>query len=276
MDKKFFVHALEILLTLGTVYYIKNQALMEPASEVDLQAKVYHNDCSFQDFYGGELIKSKLRETIDFLRNPERFEVFGARIRRGVLLYGPPGTGKTLLARALANEAQCAFIKAAASEFQEIFAGVGAKRVRDLFAEARRHEQGCIIFIDEIDALGSRLNFLRDSHETTSTITQFLSEMDGFKPLDKVVVVASTNRLDLVDAAILRAGRFDIKVQVNLPCREERLGILKTLIAKKIKRAAIGEEALEEISGRLEGCSGADIEALLNEAVYRAIREDSR
>ena len=163
-----------------------------------------------------------------------------------------------MLARALANEAQCEFIKVAASEFQEIFVGVGPRRVRELFKEARGCEKGCIIFIDEIDALGSRLNHLRDTHETTSTINQFLSEMDGFSSLDKVVVVASTNRVDLVDAAILRAGRFDIKVQISLPSREEREGILRTLMGKKLKRHEIEEETVSWVGGRTEGCCGAD------------------
>ena len=121
---------------------------------------------------------------------------------------------------------------------------MGAKRVRELFKSAKRHTNGCIIFIDEIDAMGNRINALRDNSETTSTITQFLSELDGFQPLDKVVVVASTNRIDLVDAAILRMGRFDIKVQVSLPGKEERLGIMKTIINKKLKRHSISDEAL--------------------------------
>ena len=116
-----------------------------------------------------------------------------------------------------------------------MFVGMGAKRVRQLFNEAKKHLNGCIIFIDEIDALGNRLNALRDSSETTSTITQFLSEMDGFKPLDKVVIVASTNRLDLVDSAVLRSGRFDVKIQISLPGKEERAGIFKTLMRNKLK-----------------------------------------
>ena len=133
----------------------------------------------------------------------------GARMRRGILFYGPPGTGKTLLARALANEAGCDFIR--------VVAGMGARRVRELFANARKCPSGCIIFIDEIDGLGSRMNELRDSHETTSTINQFLSEMDGFTRTDRIVVVGATNRMDLVDPAVLRAGRFDLKIHIPLP-----------------------------------------------------------
>lgn len=125
---------------------------------------MYSNNTYFNDYYGGEDIKEKFAELIDFLKHPQRYEQMGARIRRGILFYGPPGTGKTMLARALANESGCQFIKLVASELQEMFVGVGPKRVRELFASARECKEGCIIFVDEIDALGSRANHLRDSH----------------------------------------------------------------------------------------------------------------
>lgn len=205
------------LLTLGAFKYLMRQMNKPNISQVEYKSNIYGGGASFDDYYGGEEIKEKFKEVIDFLNGSERYEKMGARIRRGIMFYGPPGTGKTLLARALANEAGCSFIKVVASEFQEVFVGVGPKRIRELFASARSCKNGCIIFIDEIDALGSRLNHLRDSHETTTTINQFLSEMDGFYPNDKVLIVGATNRIDLVDHAILRAGRFDLKIFIPLP-----------------------------------------------------------
>lgn len=224
-----------------------------------IQPEVVHNKQHFDDFYGGDKIKLKFKEIIEFLREPNKYEKMGARIRRGVLLYGPPGTGKTMLARALANESGCEFIRVVPSEFQEMFVGVGAKRVRELFASARKCPNGCIIFVDEIDALGNRLNHLRDSHETTSTINQFLSEMDGFSPTDRIVIVAATNRIDLVDHAVLRAGRFDIKVPVDLPCFEERKGIFSKLVAIKCRSYEIPADTINEVAVRSESWSGADL-----------------
>lgn len=239
------------------------------------KSSIMATDTTFDDFYGGEEIKEKFAEIIDFLKHPDKYERMGARIRRGVMFYGPPGTGKTMLARALANEAGCQFIKVVASEFQEMFAGVGAKRVRELFSQARKAQGGCIIFVDEIDALGSRLNHLRDSHETTTTINQFLSEMDGFSPSAKVVIVAATNRVDLVDAAILRSGRFDIKVHIPLPNAVERAGILKKVLHKKLPNLyEVEEEMITLIGEHSEGWCGADIETLVNETIYKAIAEE--
>jgi cell division protease FtsH len=192
-----------------------------------------------------------------------------------VLFHGPPGTGKTMIARALANESGCDFIKVVASEFQEMFVGVGAKRVRELFASARSCPSGCIIFVDEIDALGSRLNPLRDSSETTNTINQFLSEMDGFSPTDRIVIVAATNRIDLVDYAILRAGRFDLKVHIDLPARDERRGIFGKIVTTKCRNYEIASEVIDQVADRSEAWSGADLENLINEAIYRAIRQKS-
>jgi cell division protease FtsH len=226
----------------------------------DPKSSIIATDTTFDDFYGGDEIKEKFAEIIDFLKQPDKYERMGARIRRGVMFYGPPGTGKTMLARALANEAGCQFIKVVASEFQEMFAGVGAKRVRELFNVARKAEGGCIIFVDEIDALGSRLNHLRDSHETTTTINQFLSEMDGFSPSAKVVIVAATNRIDLVDSAILRSGRFDIKMHIALPNAVERAGILKKVLNKKAPNLyEIEDEMITLIGEHSEGWCGADL-----------------
>lgn len=154
--------------------------------------------------------------------------------------------------------------------------GVGPKRIRELFNSARRYEEGCIIFIDEIDALGSRANHLRDSHETTTTINQFLSEMDGFMPTERVVVVAATNRLDLVDEAVLRSGRFDVKVHIPLPNVEQLKGILwKILDCKLGALHQVNQEAVNMISESADSWCGADLESLVNETIYRAIAEDS-
>jgi cell division protease FtsH len=177
---------------------------------------VEEDDITFDDVAGIDLAKRELQEIVDFFNHPERFTTSGARSPRGVLLYGPPGTGKTLLARAVAGEAQATFFGVNASEFVEMFMGIGASRVRDLFGLARENAPS-VIFIDEVDAVGRIRGALQGNDEREQTLNQMLSEMDGFDPRTGVVVMAATNRRDVLDPALVRAGRFDR--QVRLPCR---------------------------------------------------------
>jgi cell division protease FtsH len=181
---------------------------------LSLQGRLKHveeDEISFDDVAGIDIAKRELQEIVDFFNTPERFVKSGARSPRGVLLYGPPGTGKTLLARAVAGEAQATFFGVNASEFVEMFMGIGASRVRDLFGLARENAPS-VIFIDEIDAVGRMRGALQGNDEREQTLNQMLSEMDGFDPRTGVVVMAATNRRDVLDAALVRAGRFDRQV----------------------------------------------------------------
>src|SRR5690554_2321170 len=239
------------------------------------KAKRFREDwpqTTFDDVADAENAKQDLREVIDFLCNPEDYQRLGAKLPRGLLLVGPPGTGKTLLARAAAGEAKVPFFSIAGSEFIEMFVGVGAARVRDLFKRARE-EAPSIIFIDELDAIGrARGAGVGGGHdEREQTLNQILSEMDGFAPHETVIVLAATNRPDVLDSALLRPGRFDRKVVVALPHREARLAILKV----HTRKVPLAEDvSLEAISRRTIGFSGADLENLVNEAALFAGREN--
>jgi cell division protease FtsH len=228
---------------------------------------------TFDDVAGVDEAKAELSETIDFLRNPDRFGRLGGRAPRGILLSGPPGTGKTLLARAAANEAHVPFLSVSGSSFQEKFAGLGAARVRRLFARARKLSP-CVVFIDEIDALGRRRGRGNDSAsaDQDQTLNQLLIEMDGFDQLQGVVVIASTNRPDILDQALTRPGRFDREITVNLADLRGREQILR-VHARKVKL----EEGLELtwIARGTPGFSGADLANLLNEATIAATRDGS-
>ena len=226
----------------------------------------------FADVAGIEEAKEELAEVVDFLRWPQKFASLGARVPKGVLLVGPPGTGKTLLARALAGEAGVPFISASGSEFVELYVGVGASRVRGLFHEARR-QAPCIIFIDEIDAVGRRRggNWGVSHEEREQTLNQILVEMDGFDTRINVMVVAATNRADVLDAALLRPGRFDRQVLLDLPDAKGRLAILRVHAQGK----PLGERAdLNVVARNTAGLSGADLENLLNEAAIMAARRN--
>jgi cell division protease FtsH len=231
-------------------------------------------DVSFADVAGVDEAKSELSETIEFLRDPLRFGRLGGRAPRGILLSGPPGTGKTMLARAAANEAHVPFLSVSGSSFQEKFAGLGAARVRRLFKQARELAP-CVVFIDEIDALGRRRGRGGDSasSDQDQTLNQLLIEMDGFTQLQGVVVIASTNRPDILDQALTRPGRFDREITVNLADVRGREAILK-VHARKLKLA----EGLELgwIARGTPGFSGADLANLLNEAAIFATRDDSQ
>jgi len=230
-------------------------------------------DVGFDDVAGVDEARAELTETIEFLRNPERFSRLGGRVPRGILLYGPPGTGKTLLARAAAKEAGVAFLSASGSSFQEKFAGLGAARVRHLFTKGRKLSP-CIIFIDEIDALGRQRGRGGDSAsaDQDQTLNQLLVEMDGFDQTSSVVVIASTNRPDILDKALTRPGRFDREIAVNLADVSGREAILK-VHARNLKL----EEGLDLqwIARGTPGFSGAELANLMNEAAIAATRDDS-
>ena len=226
---------------------------------------------TFADVAGQKESKYELQEVVDFLKNPERFVKIGARIPKGVLLVGPPGTGKTLLARAVAGEAGVNFFHTSGSDFVEMFVGMGAARVRDLFETGRKNAP-CILFIDELDAVGrSRGSGLGGGHdEREQTLNQILVEMDGFSSDPGVIVIAATNRPDVLDPALLRPGRFDRQVVVDLPDVQERLDILR-IHAKKVKS---GDDIdLERIAKATPGSSGADLANLVNEAALFAARD---
>ena len=225
---------------------------------------------TFEDVAGADEAKQDLKEVVEFLRHPQKYHDIGARIPRGVLLVGPPGTGKTLLARAAAGEAEAPFFSLSASEFVEMFVGVGASRVRDLFKQAKLSSPA-IIFIDELDAVGRRrgagLGAVNDERE--QTLNQLLGEMDGFDDRHEVIVLAATNRPDVLDPALLRPGRFDRQVVVGPPDRKGRLGILK-IHTRELRLA--GDVKLEVLAGITAGMSGADLANLCNEAALLAAR----
>lgn len=227
---------------------------------------------TFSDVAGAEGAKTELREVIDFLMDPDRFHRLGGDIPRGVLLVGPPGTGKTLLARAVAGEAEVPFFSITGSDFMEMFVGVGASRVRDMFGEAKKLAPS-IIFIDELDSIGRRRGAgLGGGHdEREQTLNQLLSELDGFEPMTSVIVMAATNRPDILDPALLRPGRFDRRITVNLPTLKDREEILK--IHSRNKPLA-EDVSLERLAKGTPGFSGADLENLLNEAALLAARKD--
>jgi cell division protease FtsH len=232
-----------------------------------------HQEVSFADVAGVDEATSELSETIDFLRDPARFGRLGGRVPRGILLYGPPGTGKTLLARAVAGEAGVPFLLASGSSFQEKFAGVGASRVRRLFAEGRKVSP-CIIFIDEIDALGRQRGRGNDSAtaDQDQTLNQLLIEMDGFEQSSAIVVIGSTNRPDVLDRALTRPGRFDREIAVNLPDARGREEILRV----HARRMQLDSQLdLSWIARGTPGFSGADLANLLNEAAIAATRDNS-
>ena len=227
---------------------------------------------TFNEVAGLKEEKEELHELIDFLKNPKRFQKLGARIPKGVLLVGPPGTGKTLLARAVAGEANVPFYYISGSDFVELFVGVGASRVRDMFNQAK-HNAPCLIFIDEIDAVGrQRGTGLGGGHdEREQTLNQLLTEMDGFGANEGIIIIAATNRADVLDPALLRPGRFDRQVTVNLPDVKAREEILAVHARNKILAKDV---TLTNLAKRTPGFSGADLENLLNEAALLAVRRN--
>ncbi|MCA9376838.1 ATP-dependent zinc metalloprotease FtsH [Candidatus Nomurabacteria bacterium] len=227
---------------------------------------------SFEDVAGIEEVKEELIEVVDFLKNPKKYVAIGARIPKGVLLVGAPGTGKTLLAKAVAGEAGVPFFHTSGSEFEEMLVGAGASRVRDLFTKAKKAAP-CIIFIDEIDAVAKKRGTVLHSGAGEQTLNQILVEMDGLESRENVIVLAATNRPDVLDPAILRPGRFDRSVVVEMPEYEGRLAILK--VHSKNKKFANNVD-LTLLAKKTIGYSGADLENLLNEAAIMAVKEDRK
>ena len=262
-------------LTLAMIAFVgwRIYSSMSGRGNFELENHSGKQDVGFEDVAGVDEARAELTETIEFLRNPERFSRLGGRVPRGILLYGPPGTGKTLLARAAAKEAGVAFLAASGSSFQEKFAGLGAARVRHLFAKGRKLSP-CIIFIDEIDALGRQRGRGGDSAsaDQDQTLNQLLVEMDGFDQSTAVVVIASTNRPDILDKALTRPGRFDREIAVNLADVSGREEILK-VHARNLKL----EEGLDLkwIARGTPGFSGAELANLMNEAAIAATRDDA-
>ncbi len=246
-----------------------NQALSFGKS----RARLYGNEkdkVTFKEIAGSAEAKQDLEEVVEFLKFPKKFNSMGARIPKGVLLVGPPGTGKTMLSRAVAGEANVPFFSISGSEFVEMFVGVGASRVRDLFAKAKKNAP-CIIFVDEIDAVGRRRGSgMGGGHdEREQTLNQILVEMDGFEQGQNVIVLAATNRADVLDPALLRPGRFDRRVNIGLPDRKDREAILKVHFAKKPLAKNVDLDAL---SAKAAGSSGADLANIANEAAIIAAR----
>jgi cell division protease FtsH len=237
------------------------------------KAKTYDKEkhqTKFDDVAGAEEAKEDVQELVDFLKNPKKYEKAGAKVPKGILLVGPPGTGKTLLARAIAGEAEVPFFSVSGSEFVEMFVGVGASRVRDLFKTAKRNAPA-IIFMDEIDAIGKqRGNGSGGGHdEREQTLNQILTEMDGFESGTSVIVIAATNRPDVLDKALLRPGRFDRRVQIDLPDIEARQKILQ--VHSKNKKLKNGVD-LKKAAAKTVGFSGADLENLMNEAAISSVK----
>jgi cell division protease FtsH len=273
------VWVLPIVLILGLLVWLQRRAQGQMSGIMSIgrsRAKVYTTErprTTFDDVAGYTGVKQEISEVVDFLKTPARFKEIGARIPKGVLLVGPPGTGKTLLARAVAGEAGVPFMSVSGSDFMEMFVGVGASRVRDLFQTARK-QAPAIIFVDEIDSIGRKRGAgLGGGHdEREQTLNQMLNEMDGFDTTEGIVMMAATNRPDILDPALLRPGRFDRQIVVPLPDLDERLPILK--VHCKDKRIAPDLD-LSLIARGTPGMSGADLANLVNEAALHAVRRGS-
>jgi cell division protease FtsH len=274
------VWVLPIALLLGFWWWMGRRAQGQMAGIMSIgrsKAKVYTTEkpkTTFADVAGYTGVKQEINEVVDFLKSPGKFREIGARIPKGVLLVGPPGTGKTLIARAVAGEAGVPFMSITGSDFMEMFVGVGAARVRDLFQTARK-QAPCIIFVDEIDSIGRKRGAgLGGGHdEREQTLNQMLSEMDGFDTTEGVVMMAATNRPDILDPALLRPGRFDRQIVVPLPDLEERLPILQ--VHCKDKRLA-DDVDLSLVARGTPGMSGADLANLVNEAALFAVRRGAQ
>jgi len=271
---------LPLLLIGGLLLFMMRQAQSGNSQALSFgksRARMFTGDqptVTFDDVAGVVEAKQELEEVVEFLQEPEKFSALGARIPKGVLMLGPPGCGKTLMARAVAGEAEVPFFSISGSEFVEMFVGVGASRVRDLFEQAKRNSP-CIVFVDEIDAVGRHRGAgLGGSHdEREQTLNQILVEMDGFDTDTNVIVMAATNRPDILDPALLRPGRFDRRVILDLPDMSGRHDILKI----HAKGKPLAEEVnLQVIAKQTPGFSGADIENLLNEAAILAARRDKK
>ena len=272
---QFVVNVLPMVVIVGVAFFLISRQMNSANKSMDFgKSRARLNEdarkVTFNKVAGLTEEKEEVKELIDFLREPKKFQKLGARIPKGVLLVGPPGTGKTLLARAVAGEAQVPFYFISGSDFVELFVGVGASRVRDMFKQAK-HNAPCLIFIDEIDAVGRQRGAgLGGGHdEREQTLNQLLTEMDGFGENEGIIIMAATNRPDVLDPALLRPGRFDRQVQVGLPDAKAREEILNVHAKNKIFDKSV---SLKHIASRTVGLSGADLENLLNEAALLAVR----
>ena len=280
-ESSYLLYIVFSLIVLGVLsyvgrYWMKQQqaesgrpmpfASLQNKDESSQNITPVESDVTFDDIGGIADVKQELQEIIDFLRNPSRFKSFGARMPRGVLLIGPPGVGKTMIAKAVAAEAGVPFYYQSAASFVQIYVGMGAKRVHELFSAAKNNSPS-IIFIDEIDAVGKERDGNR-SDEREATLNQLLTEMDGFEDSSGVIVVAATNKIDVLDAALLRAGRFDRRIFVELPTPIERKAIINTYLSKVPHSLDV-----DEIVQMSVGFNGASLAALVNEAALMALRE---
>lgn len=277
-----FIGLLPWILIIGVWIFIMRRSMRQmgggaggPFSFGKSKAKLYDVTkprLTFKDVAGMENVKREMKEIIEFLKNPGRYQAMGAKVPKGVILIGSPGTGKTLLARATAGEAEVPFYSISGSEFMEMFVGVGASRVRDMFKKAKSNKP-CIVFIDELDAVGRRRGAgLGGGHdEREQTLNQLLSAMDGFEPNEGIVVMAATNRPDVLDPALLRPGRFDRRVMIDKPGWKERRAILEVHVRDK----KIADDVdLETIARGTPGMTGADLENMTNEAALMAVRKE--
>jgi len=270
------IYLLPVLLLVGFLVYMSRRAQGQMGAVMNIgrsRAKVYATEkpkTTFADVAGYSAVKAEIAEVVDFLKFPQKFKQIGARIPKGVLLVGPPGTGKTLIARAVAGEAGVPFVSVTGSDFMEMFVGVGAARVRDLFQTARK-QAPAIIFVDEVDSIGRKRGAgLGGGHdEREQTLNQMLAEMDGFEATEGIVMMAATNRPDVLDPALLRPGRFDRQIVVPFPTQEERVAILKVHL--RDKRVAPDLD-VNVVARGTPGMAGADLANLVNEAALFAVR----
>ncbi len=276
---QFLINVLPMIVIIAVAFFFVSRQMNSANKSMDFgKSRARLNEdarkVTFDKVAGLTEEKEEVKELIDFLKDPKKFQKLGARIPKGVLLVGPPGTGKTLLARAVAGEAQVPFYFISGSDFVELFVGVGASRVRDMFKQAK-HNAPCLIFIDEIDAVGRQRGAgLGGGHdEREQTLNQLLTEMDGFGENEGIIIMAATNRPDVLDPALLRPGRFDRQVQVGLPDAKAREEILAVHAKNKIFDKTV---SLKNIAARTVGFSGADLENLLNEAALLAVRFDKK
>jgi cell division protease FtsH len=263
------------LLVGGFALFMRRSAKKaKPVTETTKEAEAESKTARFADVAGCDEAVEELRDTLDFLRSPERFEKLGATMPSGLMLYGPPGTGKTLLAKALAGEAGLPFYSASGSDFVQLYVGSGAKAVRELFAKARRSERGAVVFIDEIDAVGRRRGGPgqpNGNSETENTLNALLVELDGFAGRRRLICVAATNRLDMLDPALLRPGRFGMQIQVDTPDEEGRRKILELYARNK----PLGDDVdLDDLAAYTAGSSGAQLADMLNQAAIVAARNE--